>query len=247
MNPRPFESQVQRFRAAVSVLVGPCCPALLNCMDVDVHSVVLLRKWNDDDDGHTVERLCVMFRWYRRRWSDNAGPSHNARRPQARWCHVEDLSQHHSEYVPVYLYRVGRKRKLLILSEYVNKTEKIGGMWTNTNRCRENVLSDIFTWNILHHKCFVLRYSMTESSQWNYAKFIKVCSIEYLTTEIELVLPTFKSWTVHKIMRYLTFGLLSSLWNIYHCTTAYFFDPPCIIITRWRRLRRQSRCQSVSL
>jgi len=25
---------------------------------------------------------------------------------------------------------------------------------------------------------------------------IKVCSIEYLTTEIELVLPTFKSWTV---------------------------------------------------
>jgi len=189
-----------------------------------------------------------MFRWYRRRWSDNAGPSHNARRPQARWRHVEDLSQHHSEYVPVYLYRVGRKRKLLILSEYVNKTEKIGGTWTNTNSCRENeVLSDIFTWNILHHKCFVLRYSMTESSQWNYAKFIKVCSIEYLTTEIELVLPTFKSWTVHKIMQYLTFGLLSSLWNIYHCTTAYFFDPPCIIITRWRRLRRQSRCQSVSL
>ena len=24
-------------------------------------------------------------------------------------------------------------------------------------------------------------------------------SIEYLTAEIELVLPTFKSWTVHKI------------------------------------------------
>jgi len=32
---------------------------------------------------------------------------------------------------------------------------------------------------------------------------IKVCSIEYLTTEIELVLPTFKSWTwtVHKNYR----------------------------------------------
>jgi len=26
------------------------------------------------------------------------------------------------------LYRVGQKSKLLILSEYVNKTEKIGGM-----------------------------------------------------------------------------------------------------------------------
>ena len=41
------------------------------------------------------------------------------------------------------------------------------------------------------------------------------------------MLPTFKSWTVHKIIDYLTFGLLSSLWNIYHSTTAYFFDPPC--------------------
>jgi len=31
---------------------------------------------------------------------------------------------------------------------------------------------------------------------------IKVCSVEYLTTEIELelVLPTFKSWIVHKII-----------------------------------------------
>ena len=32
------------FRAAVSVLVGPCCPALLNCIDVNVHTVVLLGK-----------------------------------------------------------------------------------------------------------------------------------------------------------------------------------------------------------
>ena len=31
----------------------------------------------------------------------------------------------------------------------------------------------------------------------NFAKFIKVCSTEYLTTQIELMLPTFKSWTVH--------------------------------------------------
>jgi len=66
------------------------------------------------------------------------------------------------------LYRVGQKRKLLDLSEYVNKTEKIEGMWTNTNSYRKNeVLSDIFTWNILHHNCFMFKYSMTES-QWNY-------------------------------------------------------------------------------
>jgi len=40
---------------------------------------------------------------------------------------------------------------------------------------------------------------------------IKVCSIEYLTTQMESVLPTFKSWTVHEIMEYLTKGLLSGV------------------------------------
>jgi len=43
---------------------------------------------------------------------------------------------------------------------------------------------------------------------------IKVCSTEYLTTQIQLVglvLPTFKSWTVHKIIECLALGLLSSL------------------------------------
>jgi len=45
---------------------------------------------------------------------------------------------------------------------------------------------------------------------------IKLCSIEYLTTQIELALPTFKSWTVHKIIEYLTL-------------VAYFFDTPCIL------------------
>jgi len=30
---------------------------------------------------------------------------------------------------------------------------------------------------------------------------IKMCSIEYLTIEIELVLPTFKSWTIHTIIQ----------------------------------------------
>jgi len=38
------------------------------------------------------------------------------------------------------------KSKLLILSEYVNKTEKIGETLTNTNSYRESeALSDIFT------------------------------------------------------------------------------------------------------
>jgi len=37
---------IKRFRAAVSVLVGPCCPALLNCI---VRTVVLLGNKNDDE------------------------------------------------------------------------------------------------------------------------------------------------------------------------------------------------------
>ena len=52
----------------------------------------------------------------------------------------------------------------------------------------------------------------TARKTWTrFTKFIKVCSIEYLTTQKELVLPTFKSSTVHKIVEYLTLGLLSSL------------------------------------
>ena len=40
----------------------------------------------------------------------------------------------------------GSKNKLLVLSEYVNKTEKMGGMRTDTNGYRENeALRDILT------------------------------------------------------------------------------------------------------
>ena len=102
---------------------------------------------------------------------------------------------------PVYIYRVGQKSKLLILSEYASKTEKIG-MWTNKNSYRENeVLSDIFRWNFLLHNCFMIQYFMTECNHEITARqtrtslrkhdVIKACSIEYLTTQIALVLPTF--------------------------------------------------------
>jgi len=39
----PGNCFIERFRAAVNVLVGPC-PALPNCIDVRVHNVVLLGK-----------------------------------------------------------------------------------------------------------------------------------------------------------------------------------------------------------
>ena len=54
-----------RVRAAVGVLVGPCCPALLNCIDADVHTVVLLLgKDNDDadDDDDAVIMTKVIGR-----------------------------------------------------------------------------------------------------------------------------------------------------------------------------------------
>ena len=35
---------IERFRAAVSVLIGPCCPALLDRIHAGVHTVVLLGK-----------------------------------------------------------------------------------------------------------------------------------------------------------------------------------------------------------
>ena len=40
----PSNCFIQRFRAPVSVLVRPCSPALLNCIDVDVQTAVLLGK-----------------------------------------------------------------------------------------------------------------------------------------------------------------------------------------------------------
>ena len=39
--------------------------------------------------------------------------------------------------------RLGQKSKLLILSECVNNTEKIGGMWTNKNSYREKEVGPI--------------------------------------------------------------------------------------------------------
>jgi len=70
---------------------------------------------------------------------------------------------------PWQIYRVGQESKLLMLSEYVNKTEKMGETWTNKSSYGESeVLSDIFTRNILRQNWFIFKYSVTGSSQWNY-------------------------------------------------------------------------------
>jgi len=59
--------ELEHFRAAVSVLVGPCCPALLNCIDADiisgisdVHTVVLLGKQNDDESSCVDDVSAVL-------------------------------------------------------------------------------------------------------------------------------------------------------------------------------------------
>ena len=67
----------------------------------------------------------------------------------------------------------------------------------------------VLSLNILRLKavnCIAARRTRT-----SIAKFTKNHSVEYLTTKVELVLPTFESWTVHKIIEYLTLRLLFSL------------------------------------
>jgi len=118
------------------------------------------------------------------------------------------------------IYTVGQKSKLLILREHVNKSEKIWGTWTNTNIYRENaslILSRkilyvtlVLCLNFLWLKAVSEITARQTRTSLRKHDVIKVCSVEHLTTQIELVLPTFKSWTVHKIMEYLTLELLSS-------------------------------------
>ena len=85
-------------------------------------------------------------------------------------------------------------------------------------------VTDVLYLNILWLKA--VNTITARQTRTSFAKLKKGCSIRHLTTQIELVLPTYKSWTVHKFIEYFTLGLLSSLWNIYHSTTAYFFTHP---------------------
>ena len=93
----------------------------------------------------------------------------------------------------------------------------------------------IFTWNIYVTigLCFNILWlkaineitaRQTRTSLICKHDIIKVCSIEYLTTQIELVLPTLQSWAVHKIIQYLTLAFEISV-TVQQLT---FFDPPCI-------------------
>ena len=131
---------------------------------------------------------------------------------------------------------MGQKSTLSISSEYVNKTEKVGGTWTKTNSYRDiEALSvvifsrEIFYGTIVSCLNILWLKSVSEitARQTRKRDILKVCNMEYLTTEMELVLQAFKSWTLHKNIEYLTLRLLSSLWNIHDSTAAYFFDPPC--------------------
>ena len=55
---------------------------------------------------------------------------------------------------------------------------------------------------------------------------IKVCSIEYITIEIELLLPTFKSWTVHIIIEYLTLDYRLALKYLSQYNSLLFLSHP---------------------
>jgi len=57
----PINCFIEHLRAAVNVLFGPCYPAVLKCVDVDVHTVVLLGRINDDDHSRYILSLCVIL------------------------------------------------------------------------------------------------------------------------------------------------------------------------------------------
>jgi len=103
----------------------------------------------------------------------------------------------------------------------------------NTNHC-PIFLREIFCviivlcLNILRLKAVNEITAMQTRTSLRKHDVIKVCSIEYLTTQIDSLLPTFKSWTVHKRI----YNVRTIVWplNIYRSTTAFFFEPPCIYV-----------------
>jgi len=65
------------------------------------------------------------------------------------------------------MYTVGQQSKLLILSEYVNKTDKIQDEREQL-RTAIKKMKHCLTFSreiFLRHNCFMFKYSMTESSQ----------------------------------------------------------------------------------
>jgi len=97
---------------------------------------------------------------------------------------------------------VGQKSKLLILSEYVKKTVKIGRNVNKRTAAEKMKYCLIFSREIFYVTivlCLnILRLTAineitARETRTRFCKhdIIKVCSIEYLTAQIEIVLPTF--------------------------------------------------------
>ena len=118
-------------------------------------------------------------------------------------------------------------------------------MWTNTNSYRENeAMSDIFTWNILRHIVLCLHIlwliAVNEiAARQTRTSFVKWChkSVYHRIFNCGNRISVANFQVLNRSQNYrVTLGLLSSLWNIYHNTTAYFFGPPCML------RRRAVRC-----
>ena len=99
-------------------------------------------------------------------------------------------------------------------------------------------LSDVFVWHILRQNCLMFEYSMIKSSQWNYCSANTNAASQNLAKKLQRRIFNHKnrivvanSQVVDRSQNYRIYnviGLLSSLWNVYHSTAAYFFDPPRI-------------------
>ena len=98
-----------------------------------------LLRWKAPTDEGSHSALRSRWRSGRLKRASAEAPAlrHLMSRVQALWLMLQLLLLL-SDGTASHQYRVGQKSKLLILSEYANKTEKIGGMWKNKNSYREN-------------------------------------------------------------------------------------------------------------
>ena len=53
-----------RFRAAVSVLIGPCCPALLKSYSCKCTYCGIIEQINDDDDDNKMRPNVTSLAWH---------------------------------------------------------------------------------------------------------------------------------------------------------------------------------------
>jgi len=132
-------------------------------------------------------------------------------------------------------------------------------MWTNKNGYRGNEVSSdisremfyvtvVLCLNILILKAVSEITARQTSTSLRKHDVIKVCSIEYLTIQIELVLLTF-FLLLDRSQNYRIFNVMTVVYPLKYLshTTAYFFDPPCTFVHSYSHVVIDVSCCSVGV